>query len=205
MVNVNFLGSGNISNDDINMKGKVCLLGDNAVGKTSLIRRYVLNVFEDKYITTIGTNITKKSIKLRNPKDNKQINISLLIWDIMGDLANLEESIHSYNKYSPQSKYFQNARGGIVVCDITRPNTLSSITKWVDSLKETAGDVPLIFIGNKYDLKPIARVTTGDLQDIAGQFNSRYLFTSAKDGHNVDMAFSKVAKLMAKSYLKSIS
>jgi small GTP-binding protein len=172
------------------------------VGKTSLIRRYVLDEFEDKYLATIGTNITKKSLRLRNPKDNLQINMSLLIWDIMGDVTTLEENIHSYTNYAAQKKYFQNAKGGIVVCDITRPNTFNNISDWVDSFTEVVGEVPLIFLANKVDLKPMGKVSNDDLAEIAAKYNSRFLFTSAKTGQNVDISFSKIAKSMSLLLLK---
>jgi small GTP-binding protein len=192
-----------ITKKDLNIKGKVCLLGDNAVGKTSLIRRYVLDIFEDKYLATIGTNITKKSLRLRNPKDNTRINMSILIWDIMGDMTNLEELIHSYTKYSAQQKYFENAKAGIVVCDITRPNTLKNIDDWVSAFFEVTGEVPIIFLGNKADLQPVAKVSNEDLGEIAAKYKSRHLFTSAKDGQNVELAFSKIAKSMALELIKS--
>ena len=181
----------------MNIKGKICLLGDNAVGKTSLIRRYVLDVFEDKYISTIGTKITKKTVTLRHPKKQIKINMTLLIWDIMGDMNSLPEIIHSYNKYAPQKKYFENAKGVIIVCDITRRNTLLNIEDWIKSFKEVAGDVPMLFLGNKSDLKAIAKVETKDLEELASKHNSKYLFSSAKTGQNVETAFSKLSKLMA--------
>ena len=60
----------------------------------------MLNNFEDKYISTIGTKITKKALRLRHPKENININMTLLIWDVMGDMNELPGIIHSYNKYS---------------------------------------------------------------------------------------------------------
>lgn len=195
------MGSDNINKKEINVKGKVCLLGDNAVGKTSLIRRYVLDVFEDKYISTIGTKITKKSIRVQHPKEKIFIKMTLLIWDIMGDVNSLPDVIHSYNEYSPQLKHFKNAKGGIVVCDITRKNTLNNIEDWISTFKEVVGDVPVIFLGNKMDLKPIAKVTNDDLQDLASKNGSKYLFTSAKTGLNVDEAFTEIANSIAKPFL----
>lgn len=126
--------------------------------------------------------------------------MTLLIWDIMGDMNSLPEIIHSYNKYAPQKKYFENAKGAIIVCDITRKNTLNNISDWVQSFTEVAGEVPMIFLGNKADLQAIAKVETKDLEEIANQFNSKYLFTSAKTGQNVEVAFSKISKLMAISF-----
>jgi small GTP-binding protein len=178
------------------------LLGDNAVGKTSLIRRYVLDLFQDKYISTIGTKITKKSVVLRHPKEKIKINMTLLIWDIMGDMNELPEIIHSYNKYAPQKKYFENAKGAIIVCDITRQNTMNNIEDWVKAFRDVAGEVPMLFIGNKADLQAISKANPNDMNEISSKFNSKYLFTSAKTGQNVEIAFSKISKLMAMEYLK---
>ena len=128
--------------------------------------------------------------------------MSLLIWDIMGDMTNLEELIHSYTKYSAQKKYFENAKGGIVVCDITRPNTYKNISDWVETFQDVVGDVPIIFIGNKIDLKPVSKVSTNDLAAVAAKYKAKYLFTSAKTGQNVELAFSKIAKAMALILIK---
>jgi len=196
-------GCDNIPKKEINIKGKICLLGDNAVGKTSLIRRYVLDIFQDKYISTIGTKITKKSLILKHPKNKIRINMTLLIWDIMGDMSSLPEIIHSYNKYAPQQKYFENAKGAMVVCDITRQNTLNNISNWIKKFKEIAGDVPIVFLGNKADLQAISKIDMKDIEDVAEKNNCRFLFTSAKTGQNVEQAFSKISKLMAMSHLKS--
>jgi small GTP-binding protein len=161
-----------------------------------------MDIFEDKYLATIGTNITKKSLRLRNPKDNLQINMSLLIWDIMGDVTTLEENIHSYTNYAAQKKYFENAKGGIVVCDITRPNTYQNLSDWVQAFQDVVGDVPIIFIGNKIDLKGRSKVTSDEIAELAAKHNSKYLLTSAKTGQNVDLAFSKIAKAMSRILLK---
>ena len=115
-------------------------------------------------------------------------------------MNSLPEIIHSYNKYAPQKKYFENAKGAIIVCDITRKNTMNNINDWVESFREVAGEVPMIFLGNKSDLQGIAKVEMKDLEDVASHYNSKYLFTSAKSGQNVEIAFSKLSKLMALSY-----
>jgi small GTP-binding protein len=120
----------------------------------------------------------------------------------MGDMNSLPEIIHSYNKYAPQKKYFENAKGAIIVCDITRQNTMNNLDDWVKSFKEVAGDVPMIFVGNKADLQAISKVDPKNLEDVSSKYSSRYLFTSAKTGQNVEVAFSKISKLMAMDFLK---
>jgi small GTP-binding protein len=129
--------------------------------------------------------------------------MTLLIWDIMGDLDKLPEIIHSYNQYSPQKKYFENAKGAIIVCDITRRNTLENIADWIKTFKEVTGDAPMILLGNKADLRAIAKVENSDLDELASKYNIKYLFTSAKTGQNVEQAFSKLSKVMAMNHLKN--
>ena len=63
---------------------KIVVLGDPAVGKTSLIRRFVINAFDDKYLTTIGAKIVKKEVQLRSGGAKPDIDVTLMIWDVAG-------------------------------------------------------------------------------------------------------------------------
>ena len=106
---------------------KVCLLGDGAVGKTSLIRRFVLDEFEADYSPTIGTKITKKTLDM----EDAGTSVNLMIWDIMGH--------KSYMKVPPQ--YYQGTEGFMVVCDITRLENLTSLTSldlWDNQISDIA-------------------------------------------------------------------
>ena len=83
----------------IRVKGKVCLLGDIAVGKTSLIRRFVLDQFDDKYISTVGTKVTKKKMDFEFPEANCSVEVTLLIWDIMGQALDvLKSTLSQYER-----------------------------------------------------------------------------------------------------------
>ncbi len=113
---------------------KVVLVGDGAVGKTSLVRRFVEQRFDDEYITTIGTNVKKKRIE--------DLNINLLIWDLYGQKLNKDL----------QKANFEGADGAIVVYDLTRENTFYSIDDWLEELFEVTGQIPFMVLGNKYDL-----------------------------------------------------
>jgi small GTP-binding protein len=171
-------------------KKKVCLLGDSAVGKTSLIRKYVLDEFSDAYLTTIGTKTSKKEMFLVFPEDEKEFNVTLMIWDIMG-----QPSFRNILKEA----YFHGANGGIVVCDLTRKGTLENIPEWIEILTSVVGDIPLIFIGNKCDLDHQAEFGLEDIQNVAEKYGDQSCFlTSAKDGRNVNTAFTTIAKEMLK-------
>ena len=161
-------------------KIKICLVGDLGVGKTSLVRRYVLDQFDDKYIATIGTKVTKKDITMRNPKTGKEEIASVLIWDIMGQ--------PSFREILRES-YFYGAQGALCICDITDKDTFGELRYWIKAMTATAGPVPMIIIGNKVDLREKAQITIGELKSFAEGLNSTAVLTSAKTGENVEKAF----------------
>lgn len=186
-----------VVDEPIQFRKKICLLGDSAVGKTSLIKRYVFNAFDDKYISTLGTNVSKKDLKVVIQGGHNQVTnyeVTLAIWDIIG-----QKNQRTFNQ-----NYFRNANGGLVVCDITRRETLDNTDVWTSSLFNIAGEVPLIFILNKYDLRDQAEFDIDDLKTIADRFNSKCIFTSARTGENVENAFYLLAELLITKSLKFI-
>jgi small GTP-binding protein len=155
---------------------KLCLLGDGEVGKTSLIRRYVLDIFDDQYIQTFGAKVSKKVLDLED------VNLTLMIWDVLGQKT--QKALHS--------TYYAGANGAFLVCDMTRPETLEHLEHWVADLKDVSGNIPLIVIGNKCDLE--MRVDPLDLQRFAAQMGCPALLTSAKTGDNVQEAFQMLGE-----------
>ena len=170
------------------VRSKVCLLGDAAVGKTSTIRRYVLDKFDDKYIVTIGTKLSKKDVTYTYPK--LQVFLTLLIWDIIGQKE--FKRLHSM--------YYSGAKGAIVVCDITRKETLESIYDWISSIFKVTGEIPIIIIGNKIDLIDQAQITEQEIAAIANEYDAPYFMTSAKTGVNVNESF----KILGERILKAM-
>jgi small GTP-binding protein len=165
--------------DDVR-KLKVCLIGDVGVGKTSLIRRYVLDVFDDKYIATIGTKVTKKEIEVKDPRTGAPQKIMLLVWDIMGQ-PSFREVL--------REAYFYGAEGALAVCDVTSKESLGELRYWVKAMSATTGKIPIVFLGNKCDLRDETRVPYQDLDVFAKKHDSPALLTSAKTGYNVEQAF----------------
>ena len=165
-----------------NIIKKVCLLGDGAVGKTSLIRRYVYDDFDDKYLMTIGAKITKKSMLVED--SDEQINLTMMVNDIVGQVE--FERLHK--------QYYRGSKGGLFVCDLTRKDTLERMEWWLNSFKDVAGDVPIILLGNKVDLKDEHEITPEDMAEFAEKFNCPYFLTSAKTGENVENAFINMGK-----------
>lgn len=126
------------------LSAKVVLLGSGAVGKTSLIRQFVEQRFEDDYISTIGVNVKKKLLE--------DLGLKMIIWDIYGQ--KLSESLHSSN--------YSGAKGALVVCDLTRRETFNDLEMWIEDIFNTIGRVPVVILGNKIDL--IDDYETGDLK-----------------------------------------
>ncbi|MCK4718248.1 MAG: GTP-binding protein, partial [Thermoplasmata archaeon] len=168
------------------LKKKLLLLGDGAVGKTSLVGRFVLDKFDDRYITTIGAKVTKKDIQFK--VGGEPTKFCMMLWDILG-----QQGYSSIQKAS-----FAGADGALLVCDVTRAQTVESLkTYWIPQLKEVVGDVPLVFLANKADLKD-REVGPQEMFDLVGDYNANFFFTSAKTGMNVNLAFYKLAFYLLK-------
>jgi small GTP-binding protein len=181
----------------IKIKGKICLLGDCSVGKTSLIRRFVFDSFEEKYMPTFGTNITKKSFTIPYPEYERKVDLTLLIWDIMGNPGNKFESyIDQYQHFVPHNRYFLNAKGAIIVCDLTRKNTFENLKKWVQYLFGFCGEVPLVVVGNKIDLIDKKEIEVSNLIKFAKDNKGESTLTSAKTGDNVEKMFYTIGDMI---------
>jgi len=174
---------GSLMAEDDLMKVKVCFIGDAGVGKTSLIKRFVLDVFDDRYIATIGTKVTKKIVDV----DGK-VKVMMLVWDIMGQKG-FRELL--------REAYFFGAHGAIAVCDLTNKETLEELRYWIKALTDVAGDVPIVFAGNKVDLENDRVIKEEDLQELASKYKGKALLTSAKTGQNVEAVFKALAEAMA--------
>ncbi|MDQ1371666.1 MAG: hypothetical protein QG582_580 [Candidatus Thermoplasmatota archaeon] len=157
---------------------KVCLLGDGAVGKTSLVHRFVYDAFDDKYIMSFGTKVSKKTVELGDT------HADLLMWDILGQKTH--ESLHS--------AYYRGAAGALVVCDFTRRPTLDSLSSWVSGFRSVVGEMPVILLANKSDLQKT--FSPEDVRVLASTLGAEFLETSAKTGQNVEEAFSRLTARM---------
>ncbi len=174
------------------VKAKICLVGEAAVGKTSLIRRYVLDDFDDKYITTLGAKVSKKKMEFDVPNNGMRVGMDMTIWDIMG-----EKGFRDLVKEA----FFVGTRGVLAVCDITRYDTLKELDDWVQSVFKVVGNIPVIFAVNKVDLKDEVLLMYGDseLDQASRAFDATYLYTSAKTGENVEEAFRLMGEKIVES------
>jgi len=168
------------------VKEKICLVGDVGVGKTSLVKRYVFDTFDDKYIASVGTKVVKKCVPVK--WRGNSATMDLLIWDIMG-----ERGLRQLLKVA----YFYGAQGIMAVCDVTRKDTLDDLNNWISIVGKHVGPVPFVFLGNKSDITENSVIEEEDLQ-FAASFNaSPCYFTSAKTGENVEAAFRRLAGAVA--------
>ncbi len=168
---------------DDRIKRKILLLGDGAVGKTSLIRRFVVDKFSDDYITTIGTKVTKKDLRIESP--GRATDITFMIWDVLGQRGyrNIQESS------------FQGAKGALLVYDVSRPDTLRSVSEyWIPHLIEITKPIPLVLVGNKVDLCKDRTSAREQLEDTMEQLRVNGFLSSAKTGENVEACFACLAK-----------
>lgn len=170
-------------NDGDIMKAKLCLAGSSSVGKSSLIRRYVLNEFDDRYIETIGTKISKKQVSVPI-KGEDPIMVNLLVWDIMGQMG-FRELL--------QEQFFQGAQGVLAVADITRPETLDDLYVWIDQIDRIAGPLPIVLAMNKMDLPAERHMPEANIRKFVHAFDCEVVKTSAKTGENVEEVFWRLA------------
>lgn len=155
---------------------KICMVGSFAVGKTSLVARFVKGIFSDKYLTTVGVKIDKRTVTV----DDRQVN--LVLWDLYGE--------DDFQKL--KTSYLRGTAGYFLVVDGTRPTTLEKAIQLNHKVRETVGDVPFLVLFNKLDLKDQWAV---DPEKAA--FDAPKLLTSAKTGQNVAQAFETLARMVA--------
>ncbi len=158
---------------------KICMIGPFAVGKTSLVRRFVDSIFSDNYLTTIGVKISKKIVPLVDTQ------VQLMIWDI--------EGVDVFTEL--KTSYLRGASGVLLVLDGTRPKSFEMAEELVALLREHLPGVPVIGLLNKSDLSVEWKL--GDLEIAAVEaLGVQTMMTSAKTGENVEQAFLALVEKM---------
>lgn len=153
------------------------MLGSYAVGKTSLVQRFVRSLFSEKYHTTIGVKVDQKIIQI----DHEDVN--LLLWDIHGE--------DEFQKVKPA--YVMGSSGFFIVMDGTRRKTLDIGMELMEMAKQIAGQVPFIILINKLDLIESWEIDDTDIQNLKEK-GIDVILTSAKEGDAVEEAFLSLAK-----------
>lgn len=163
---------------------KICLLGAFAVGKTSLVMRYVNSIFGEKYHTTVGVKIDKKQLVSDDGQE-----ITLMIWDLAGqdDLTRLRTS------------YLRGVAGYVIVADGTRPFSLNTAINMHKEAREYTGDVPFIVAINKADLREDQWQVEAEQIKALEDDGAIIVLTSAKTGEGVEKTFQLLTQNMLKS------
>ena len=167
---------------------KVLVIGPAAVGKSSLIRRFVENKFSLHYSFTIGVDFMSKVVEYETGNSAK-----LTMWDIGG-----QERFKVLRR-----NFYEGANGALAVFDLSRAQTFTKMKEWLSDLKQTIeDDIPIIIIGNKLDLiADVGEVTDRtEAQQFAKKENAMLVETSAKTGDKVEDAFVDLTRKIIKKY-----
>jgi len=156
---------------------KICILGDPAVGKTSLVGRYVLQQFGEEYLSTIGARVCEKEVAI--DEGGTASKVQLVIWDIAGQ--------NQFTSVTPS--FYRGAEGALLVCDPSRRETFRNLFRWDHQFRENAAAPNIVLLFNKSDLSDRWEVAKEEAEALAGQLGYSFNFTSAKTGQNVEESF----------------
>lgn len=155
------------------------MIGASGVGKTSLVSKFVRSIFSDKYLTTVGVKIDKKTVKSGDD------DVMLMIWDLAGD--------DDFQRL--QTSYLRGTSGYLLVADGTRRATFEQVQEIQQRVVEALPAAPFILALNKADLASQWEVTAADIDRLTGQ-GWTTTKTSAKEGAGVEEAFTDLARMM---------
>jgi Ras-related protein Rab-1A len=157
---------------------KLLLLGDQAVGKSSIISRYTENQFQLNIMGTAGIDLKKKIVKIADDE------VKVLIYDSAGHERFRKVAVNQ----------FKGSQGVILIYDVTEKKSFERVTAWMESIKEEVDseNVEILLLGNKIDLENERAVTLKEGTEIAKNYNVEFMETSAKTGENVESAFMRI-------------
>jgi len=159
------------------LQKKICMLGAYAVGKTSLVSRFVRSIFSDKYQTTVGVKIDKKTVRLGDQE------LSLILWDLVGEDDFIQVRI----------SYLRGAAGYLLVADGMRRATLDKAIELQQRAETEIGRMPFILLINKLDMIDDWEIKEADLEALTAT-GWHVVATSAKTGVGVEDAFYSLAR-----------
>jgi small GTP-binding protein len=168
---------------------KILFIGEGGVGKTSLLRRYTWNTFDENMKLTVGVDFAAKNIEYGDWK------ATLQIWDLAGQIRFRDLAM----------SYFRGARLAIAVFDISSRYTMERLDDWIMYLKQSMTDCPIVIVGNKADLREVYErsrplVTLQEGIEYAARYSAPFVEASAKDGDGVHEIFEIVTQILAERY-----
>ncbi len=166
------------------------MLGDFAVGKTSLVRRFVYDMFDDRYISTIGVKVSRKPLAVVS--GDRVVDLTMILWDLAG----------SEDFSQMRGAYLRGAAGALLVYDLTRGETLASLHSYASQLRQTNAEAALLVVANKSDLAAAdnggADAAALDGLALAASLNAPFLATSALTGLNVEDVFRQLGQRLVR-------
>ena len=151
---------------------------------TSLVRRFVLDQFDDEYVSTMGAKVSKKEVLLPLSK-NRRMRVDMMIWDVMGEKNVAELYTESQ---------FKGVQGILAVADVTRRKALDSIDDWTSSVRPVTGNVPVHILASKMDLEDRFETERREVSKRSRSMGCPFMFTSAKTGRIVERALGEMAR-----------
>ena len=162
---------------------KIIVVGEGAVGKTSIVKRFTTETFDKLYLPTVGANFYARHATV----DGKRI--VLQIWDLAGQ-----------PRFSEVTQlFFRGAKGVVYVFDRTRPLTLRNLENWVRRIHNEIGNVPSVIAGNKSDLVSSLNEYDDFAKQLGESLGAPYFLTSARENVNIERLFLELVKLIFKS------
>lgn len=158
---------------------KICMIGASGVGKTSLVAKFVHSMFSEKYLTTVGVKIDKKTVAIDGTE------VTMMIWDLAGD--------DDYQRL--QTSYLRGTSGYLLVADGTRQITLDQAIEIQGRVVEAAGELPFLLALNKSDLIAQWEIDGTRMEALTAR-GWKWFKTSAKEGAGVEDAFVELGRLM---------
>jgi small GTP-binding protein len=164
---------------------KHLILGDSTVGKTSLTIKYISGAFLEDLRLTIGVDFYNKTFNYNDKR------VRLQIWDFAGE--------QRFRFLLP--KYCKGANSAFFLYDITKPITLEHLPEWISIIRKSEGDIPIVLIGSKLDLREDRKVSREEGEKAASKYNlASYIELSSKTGENVEKAFKLMTKILLERY-----
>jgi small GTP-binding protein len=162
---------------DLMTQAKICMLGAYAVGKTSLVARFVRGIFSEQYLVTLGVKIDTKEVNVAGQT------VKFILWDMAGEDEFAKVNI----------SYLKGAAGYFLVADGTRRSSVDQAAVLQVRVTEACGFIPFITLINKSDLEPDWEVLESDLEELRAS-KSEVFKTSAKTGEGVEQAFTRLGQ-----------
>ena len=160
------------------------LIGDSAVGKTSIVNVRVGRGFKDVEMASLGLDFVSQNVR---PKSNPNFEYSLKVWDTAG-----QERFHSMT-----TAFYKQSHGMIICFDVTREKTFESVQRWVSACQEKCEDgIPMLLAGNKADLEDDREIPTEEGEAIARRLGIKYIEVSAKTNLNIDSVFDEMIQMV---------